>query len=436
MKNSSLRLLEFSDCEAVHLSFNGVAFRDRELVFCPPSIGWHYSIPDGVEQIRRKAFNRTDLVSIFIPDGVSGIDEAAFEDCSMLRAIRLPPSVKYIGGSLFKGCVSLSRIALSDAISDLPEYLFQDCKRLRRLSLPAAAEAVHHSCFHGCEHLSHFKISSKNKWFSTERGVLYDKNKTKIIRYPPAKMGGYSIPDSVNQIEWGAFKDCRKISRLNLPEKLADLDPSILEDCDSLDEILVSRDNSLLSSMEGVLLDKHHTTIKRFPPGLSGVYKFPESVTHVAASAFRNCQKISELVLSAGMLSIMDGAFAGCRSIEHLAIPEGVQDLWGWTFAGCRGLRSIKLPESLTYIGESCFINCTSLESMVIPSGVVEIGRSAFHGCSTLRELVLHQNVHALGPDCFSGCTKLERIVIPKWCRANLERLFPTSFQSIEIVWI
>jgi hypothetical protein len=436
MKKNSLCLQEVSGGESVQLSFNGVAFKDRELVFCPPSVGWHYSIPDGVERIRRKAFHRTDLVSISIPGSVSEIDSAAFEDSFMLETIRLPPSVSYIGDSLFKGCGSLSRVALSDALSEMPEHLFQGCKRLRRLRLPVAAKEFHHSCFHGCESLSHFKISSKNKWFSTERGVLYNKKKTKLIRCPPAKPGTVLLPGSVSEIEWEAFKDCRKISRLVLPEKLADLDPSILEGCDSLHEILVSTNHPLLSSMDGVLLGKHNTTIKRFPPGRSGVYHFPKSVERIDVNAFRNCKKISEVVVSPGIVSIMDGAFAGCQSLMHLALPEGVKELWGWTFAGCRGLRSIRLPESLNYIGESCFINCTSLQSVVVPSGVTEIGRSAFDGCSALRELVLHQNLQALGPDCFSGCTNLERVVIPRWCSTYFEKLFPASVNSLKIVWI
>jgi hypothetical protein len=57
--------------------------------------------------------------------------------------------------------------------------------------------------FSGCTSLTAIIIESSNTRYSTENGVLYNKNKTILMQYPEGKTGAFTIPNSVKSIgDW------------------------------------------------------------------------------------------------------------------------------------------------------------------------------------------------------------------------------------------
>ena len=63
------------------------------------------TIPDGVTSIENNAFNGCySLSSITIPDGVTSIKGSAFNNCYSLSSITIPDGVTSIGDSAFVGC--------------------------------------------------------------------------------------------------------------------------------------------------------------------------------------------------------------------------------------------------------------------------------------------------------------------------------------------
>lgn len=90
----------------------------------------------------------------------------------------------------------------------------------------------------------------------------------------------------------------------------------------------------------------------------------PEDLTHIGASAFENCEKLSDISLPNSLTSIEQNAFSGCISLESITLPEG-----------------------LTLIGPSAFNNCSNLFKITLPSTLEYIGRNAFHGCFRLEQV-------------------------------------------------
>ena len=76
--------------------------------------------------------------------------------------------------------------------------------------------------------------------------------------------------------------------------------------------------------------------------------------------------------------SIGEGAFRNCRKVTSIIIPEGVTEIRKSAFEDCSGMTSINIPESVTKIGESAFEDCSGMTSINIPEGVTEIGISTF----------------------------------------------------------
>lgn len=93
------------------------------------------SIPEGVKKIGNYTFyNCTSLTSITIPSGVTEIEKRAFSNCTNLTSIIIPNSVHRIGEGAFANCTSLTSIALpypaSYATISLGERAFYKCTSL------------------------------------------------------------------------------------------------------------------------------------------------------------------------------------------------------------------------------------------------------------------------------------------------------------------
>lgn len=82
-------------------------------------------IPDGVTNINDYAFNRCiDLTSVTIPDSVTSIGENAFALCENLKNVSIGNSVAIIGGSAFNGCIKLTSINIPNSVTSIGFYAF------------------------------------------------------------------------------------------------------------------------------------------------------------------------------------------------------------------------------------------------------------------------------------------------------------------------
>ena len=63
---------------------------------------------------------------IVIPDGVTEISYAAFNDCSSLTEIVIPESVTWIGDSAFGGCSSLKKVSIPERFKEREAEIFRE----------------------------------------------------------------------------------------------------------------------------------------------------------------------------------------------------------------------------------------------------------------------------------------------------------------------
>lgn len=113
-----------------------------------------YSIPDGVEIIRTKAFYKCGyLTQVQIPDSVKRIEEKAFFRCS-LTALVLPESLEFIGKDAFAYCSGLKQITIPSNIKQIDDYAFYNCKELLTVNIDTVKE----------------NVVLGNKWYPTNQG--------------------------------------------------------------------------------------------------------------------------------------------------------------------------------------------------------------------------------------------------------------------------
>ena len=103
----------------------------------------------------------------------------------------------------------------------------------------------------------------------------------------------------------------------------------------------------------------------------------PDSVTSIGFGAFSDCSSLTSVTIPDSVTSIGNNAFEGCSSLTSVTIPDSVTSIGDWAFYGCSSLRSLTIPESVTSIGSWAFWNCNRQHSVTI-SKDCKIGSDAF----------------------------------------------------------
>ena len=106
---------------------DGVLFsRDgKTLVAYPPgNTAERYAVPEGTERIGDWAFNGNEhLIRVDMPDSLRVIGDYAFDECEKLRSVRLPEKMESLGRIAFGSCYELEEITLPEGLTDLPWQL-------------------------------------------------------------------------------------------------------------------------------------------------------------------------------------------------------------------------------------------------------------------------------------------------------------------------
>ena len=214
---------------SVYLSENGILFNKEktELIKCPEGkTEASYTIPDSVTSIGNDAFaGCRNLTSITIPDGVTNIGYSAFYDCNNLTSITIPDGVTSIGGGAFAGCRNLTSITIPDGVTSIGDYAFSCCSNLTSITIPNEVTSIGGGAFFGCSKLNQINVAPANPIYSSENGVLFNKARTELIRYPEGKTEtSYTIPDGVTNIGDRAFWGYRNLTSITIPNTVTNID--------------------------------------------------------------------------------------------------------------------------------------------------------------------------------------------------------------------
>ena len=194
-----------------------------------------------------------------------------------------------------------------------------------------------------------------------------------------------TIPDSVTSIETSAFQGCNKLTEVTIPDSVTSIGTSAFAFCDRLKSFygkFASEDNRCLIV---------NGTLKAFAPADLLEYTIPSDVTSIGESAFRGCNKLTNITIPNSVTGINGGVFKNCDNLaafygkfasddNRCLIVNGVLK----SFAPA-GLPEYEIENGVTSIEESVFYSCSSLISVTIPDTVTKIGRFAFANCTKLK---------------------------------------------------
>ena len=198
------------------------------------------AIPDSFTSIGDQAFSYCGIKSITIPNTVTSIGGYAFDGCYKLTSITIPNSVTNIGDSAFKDCKMLNSITISDSVINIGSYAFVNCESLISITIPNSVKSIDSSAFDNCSSLTNISVSPQNEDYSSENGVLFNKDKTEICKYPAAKEETtYIIPNGVKRIGARAFIRCETLKNITIPNTVTSIGEYAFNNCINLTKMIL-----------------------------------------------------------------------------------------------------------------------------------------------------------------------------------------------------
>ena len=284
-------------------------------------------------------------------------------------------------------------------------------------------------------YLKKIDVAKDNKDYSADNGVLYDKNKTKMLWYPRCrKEAKYIVPASVTYIGQGAFERCGNLNKIEFKNSVT-IGDWAFGYCENISDIIGAENIEDIASSE--LLNTEWA--RKQPEG--DIYLGKILLGHTGEMQSNTCiqvkdgtkriksvgndtSSVSSVIIPSSVVDIASFAFGPCESLEKIevaennqyytvedgilfdsdkktlkiyprkkidtsyVIPDSVITIDIWAFAYCTNLNNITIPNSVTKIDHEAFSNCTNLTTVRIPNSVTELGYDVFSECKNIKVTV------------------------------------------------
>jgi len=117
-------------------------------------------------------------------------------------------------------------------ITSIENKAFSNCHSLTSITIGSSVTSItmgdysDDNAFYDCPSLTAINVNSGNTTYSSENGVLYDKNKTVLYKCPEGKTGDFTIPSGVTSIMNNAFYFCQKLTSVTIPDSVLSIEDS------------------------------------------------------------------------------------------------------------------------------------------------------------------------------------------------------------------
>lgn len=411
-------------------------------------------------------YNRDDIISVIIENGITSIGNSAFDCCGSLTSIKISDSVTSIGSYAFYNCISLPSVDIPDSVTSIGERAFEECINVVSVNIPGGVTSIEERTFAHCRSLINVNVPDG----VTSIGRNAFENCDSLI--------SVDIPDGVTRIERYTFYNCTSLLSVNIPDDVVIIGENAFKECNSLMSIVLGNDlivvyeyafencNNLTSiTFEGpapaflndcflnVIATVYYpandstwteevkqnyggtltwmpkgTEEKEIASGTAGdlMWVLTENGTLTISGAGEipdysfgtmpwndYAGQILKVVVEDGVTAIGDYAFRGLSEMTSISIPEGITRIGGYAFKGCSSLPDVTLPQTLKKLGESAFYGCSSLKSISIPEGIYTVWAYTFKNCTSLSEVTLPSTLIKIDEAAFYGCSSLACMEIP-----------------------
>lgn len=215
-------------------------------------------------------------------------------------------------------------------ITKIPWNALSWNNNITQINIGSNITYIANSPFADMTSLKDIKVSSGNANYCDINGILYNKGKSKLMRFPQMNSTEVlELPDTFIECNINALEKCSNVYMLKIPASYrgkASSAGDILtyKSFPNLKNIEVSQGNVNYSSQDGVLYNYDKSMLVWYPAKRFATdFTFPDSVKSIANNAFENATNLENVNLTSNIDTIKS-CFSGCKltSINHIKTRE------------------------------------------------------------------------------------------------------------------
>ena len=320
-------------------------------------------------------------------------------------------------------------------VAGLVSGAFENCTSLVSVKIPDTVEYIDSNVFCGCSALKSIEVDANNSEYSSENGVLFNKNKDTIVAYPMGKEDtSYVVPDGVKIIDDFAFAFCYGLESIIVPDSVRYLGDAAFLFCIKLESVTLGNGIAYIGNTvfsysafynnesnwenNGLYIGKYLLNVSE---NVGEVFWVKGGTEVIADCAFSSCEKLVSVMLPETITSIGETMFYECPLIENIVVNGngGVYSSeYGVLYKGNslavypqgKVDKKFNIPAGTDSICDYAFFDNQNLKNVILPDSVKSIGNSAFNGCSALTSVTIGKNVKSIGIYAFFNCLSLKSI--------------------------
>ncbi len=271
-----------------------------------------------------------------------------------ITKIKVPSSVKGIGTHAFEGFSKVVTVELSEGVETLDVGAFTSLDLLTSVSLPNSLKNYNSGAFLNCAKLTNITVNSQNTEYTSENGVLYTKNKDKLVCYPSGKTAtSFTVDAACLELSNYAFTNNSTLQTLNL-NNVNTINSYAVVNCSALATLNAPKTDFIYSAgvaatkltdeAEDIVIGK--VLYKKTSAGETVVVG--DNIESISAYAFVGNDSVKKVVLGKNVESVCEYAFTGCSTLENIEALnlDKVVHLGTGALDGCSENVGIKVPSN------------------------------------------------------------------------------------------
>ncbi len=333
------------------------------------------------------------ITSLIIGDNFKNIDDkyhSPFSGCSSLESVTISNSVIYMGYGAFQNCTNLKSITIGSGVTHIGMDMLE-CNSLESI-IVESGNAVYHS-----ENNCIIETASKTLILGCNASVI-------------------PVDDSVTSIGHFAFKNCKSLKNIIIPNNITKIESNAFYGCSSLAYKEYDNARYLGNSKNDYLwlIDAKQTNIV--------CCEINPKTKYMANGSFYKCTSLESVAIGNSVTKISDNAFYDCKILNSVTIGNSVKNIGEDAFRNCSRLTKVNylgtidqwvmidfdgnLSNPLFY-AKTLYINNQLITNAVLTTAT-KISDYAFYGYSSLESIIIPDSVTSIGSYVFSGCSSLQ----------------------------
>lgn len=277
---------------------------------------------------------------------------------------------------------------------------FANLYGLTSVRIPQTVTQIERGAFYRCRQLKEIVIQNANKISFDSYAFSYCSALTGIVFQNTTTYG--IVPEN-------NFTGCGNIRKVVKPSEIkydfAKVAPGVY--------VINYQKDDVYFRSNGFVFNNDQSQLLYVPVLFEGDYSIRTNTTAIGPAAFAGCSGMTSVTIPQSVTTIGNSAFGDCSGLESVEIPASISEIGDSVFINCSGMKTVTIPNTIATIGKSAFSGCQSLTSVTIPESVISIDTDAFSGCGVLATLKLGEKVESIGESAFSGCSSLTSLSVP-----------------------